>query len=183
MRLKIDHCCRLCCDLNINQVPEEGSQPATLHRWRLDTMELLHAQRVQIGICKFTPPKCFVSNGRCSLDASETYLLRSPLLASIFPLAPALFGCCLARALWLIGLLAAQTGRDRCNDRRLDHPLEIRGGGDCGDCRNKRSVSDAGILARLLWGRQGVRAGVDFNAILSLQLLGLCTDQSNAQLF
>lgn len=97
----------------------------------------------------------------------HTYLLRSPLLASIFPLAPALFGCCLVRALWLIGLLAIQTGRDRCNNRRLDHPLEIRGGGDCGDRRNKRSVSDAGILTCLLeGGGQGVRDGFDFNAIL-----------------
>lgn len=92
----------------------------------------------------------------------RTYLLRSPLLASIFPLAPALFGCCLVRALWLIGLLAAQTGRDRCNNRRLDHPLEIRGGGDCGDRRNKRSVSDAGILTRLLGGETRSEGWVGF---------------------
>lgn len=129
-----------CCDLNINGLPEEGTQPAHGACTIDSTVAHKECKDWHMEMC------AILSNDRWGF----TYLLCFPLSDSIFALIPAHFGCCLVRALWFIGLLATQRRGDRCNNRRLDHPLEIWGRGNCSDCWNKWSVFNAHFFAELL---------------------------------
>lgn len=131
------------CDLNTNGLPELSTQSNTL---LLESMHCCCCCTVHVDLDVYTS-ECFLfdlQSEKCS------NLLGFPLSASVFPPALARFGCWLVRALCFIGLFATQRWGERRYNGRLDHPLQIRGCGNCSHCWNKWSGWYIHVWAELL---------------------------------